>query len=101
MKANAREPSRDELLAMAYVDGELAPDAAAEFEGRLADEAHLGLHVAEFKKLELMARQLAPPEPADHEWLRLGRDPAPARHHRDRVPPDRARYPGALRLLRA
>jgi hypothetical protein len=27
--------------------------------------------VADYRKLEIMARQMAPPEPADHEWTRL------------------------------
>jgi hypothetical protein len=68
-----REPTRDELDAMAYVDGELAPDARRVFEARLALEPALAREVAELRELELVARQVAPPEPADHEWARIER----------------------------
>ncbi|MCB9915340.1 MAG: hypothetical protein H6828_09345 [Planctomycetes bacterium] len=67
-------PSRDELLAMAYVDDELTPDARAEFQARLGREPALALRVAEYQRLELVARQCAPPEPADYEWARLRDD---------------------------
>ena len=66
-----REPSRDELLAMAYVDGELSGAERAAFEARLADERPLLGEVAKLKKLAVLARQSAPPEPMDHEWKRL------------------------------
>ncbi len=66
-----REPTRDELLAMAYADGELAADARSEFEERMAHEPALCREVAEQKKLEVIARQVAPREPKDHEWERL------------------------------
>ena len=71
MTHEKREPSRDELMAMAYVDGELADDAALEFEKRLASEPALVREVADLKRLEVIARQVAPPEPIDHEWNRL------------------------------
>ena len=74
MTDKQREPSRDELLAMAYVDGELADDAVIEFERRLRDEPALVREVAELKRLEVIARQSAPPEPIDHEWKRLERE---------------------------
>lgn len=74
MTDTKREPSRDELLAMAYVDGELDDGARAEFEGRLASEPALLREVAELKKLEVIARQTAPPEPIDHEWKRLDKE---------------------------
>ena len=67
----AREPSRDELLAMAYVDGELAAADNDTFEKRLATEPALAREVAELQKLGVLARQFAPPEPKDHEWQRL------------------------------
>lgn len=73
---NDREPTRDELLAMAYVDGELTPAAHTEFEGRLEANAGLRRAVAELKELELLARRAAPKEPMDHEWAALARDPA-------------------------
>ena len=73
MTDKKREPSRDELLAMAYVDGELADEAAEEFERRLPNEPALVREVAELERLEVIARQTAPPEPIDHEWRRLER----------------------------
>ena len=71
MTDREREPTRDELLAMAYVDGELDRAAREELERRMADEPALAREVAELKKLEVIARQTAPPEPMDHEWNRL------------------------------
>ena len=68
------EPTRDELLAMAFFDGELAPEARAEFEARLADDADLRRQVAELKELDVLARNAAPREPMDHEWAALERD---------------------------
>lgn len=68
-----REPSADELLAMAYVDGELAPAERERFEQRLRAEPALAREVAELQRLELLARHAAPPEPMDHEWERLAR----------------------------
>ncbi len=70
-----RAPTRDELLAMAYVDGELPDDARAEFERRLAAEPGLRREVVELQRLELLARSAAPREPMDHEWARLSREP--------------------------
>jgi anti-sigma factor RsiW len=70
-----REPTRDELLAMAYVDGELAAEASAEFERRLALEPELRREVSALRKLEVLARSAAPREPQDHEWEALARDP--------------------------
>lgn len=69
------EPTQDELLAMAYADGELAGDQVAAFEARLPGEPDLARQVAHYQALELLARQMAPPEPADHEWDRLDGDP--------------------------
>ena len=69
-----REPTRDELLAMAYADGQLPPDERQAFERRLAQEPAIARAVAEFRSLEILARQMAPPEPADHEWARLELD---------------------------
>lgn len=70
-----REPTRDELLAMAYVDGELDETGRAELEQRLATSPALRREVSTLKELELMARAAAPAEPMDHEWQRLARDP--------------------------
>jgi hypothetical protein len=68
-------PTRDQLLAMAYVDGELAESARSEFEARLAASAELRREVSAYKELELLARAAAPKEPADHEWEALARSP--------------------------
>ena len=81
MTDKKREPSRDELLAMAYVDGELADDAVLEFERRLPDEPALVREVAELKRLEVIARQAAPLEPIDHEWNRLEKEVVHAGGH--------------------
>ena len=69
------EPTDDELQAMAFVDGELSETAAHEFERRLATDPDLALEVTELQALELLARQMAPPEPMDYEWDRLNKDP--------------------------
>jgi len=66
-----REPTGDELLAMAYADGELAGDARLAFEARLAREPDLRREVAELQGLAVLARQLAPAEPAELEWQSL------------------------------
>jgi len=66
-----REPNADELTAMAYADGELSGTELKAFEQRLAAEPDLGRAVAQYRELEILARQMAPPEPADHEWERL------------------------------
>jgi len=70
-----REPSENELRAMAYVDGELSQEDARQFESELAGDPALAREVAELKALELVSRQMAPPEPMDYEWERLSADP--------------------------
>jgi anti-sigma factor RsiW len=75
MKSTEREPSQDELLAMAYADGELGADERGAFELRLAGDARLARDVARYRSLQVIARQAAPPEPMDFEWRRLARDP--------------------------
>lgn len=69
------EPTADQLLAMAYADGELGAVEQAAFQARLAREPELGLEVARHRSLEVLARRLAPLEPFDHEWRRLALDP--------------------------
>lgn len=69
-----REPSRDELLAMAYADGELRGEDLEHFEQRLRAESGLAREVSEYKALQLLALQMAPPEPADYEWERIQED---------------------------
>lgn len=69
------EPTRDQLLAMAYADDQLAEPARLDFERRLAQEPALRHAVSQLKELELLARAAAPKEPMDHEWDALARDP--------------------------
>ena len=73
--AQEREPTRDQLLAMAWADGELAGPERADFERRLASEQALRREVAAHQELAVLARAAAPREPADHEWARLAREP--------------------------
>jgi anti-sigma factor RsiW len=68
-----RPPTNDELLAMAYADGELDAGARADFEARLAREPALGREVVAQQKLAILARQAAPSEPEDFEWSRITR----------------------------
>lgn len=75
MKPPDREPTSDDLAAMAYADGELASEDRRAFEERLAREPGLARAVSDYRALELLAREMAPTEPADHEWARLARDP--------------------------
>jgi anti-sigma factor RsiW len=74
MKApEEKAPSVDELLAMAYVDGELDAPSRIAFEVRLAREPHLAREVAAQQRLDVLARSVAPLEPEDHEWSRMER----------------------------
>jgi len=75
MTSSDREPSRDQLLAMAYADGELAGEEQRHFEARLAQSPALARDVSHYRRLQALARQVAPPEPMDFEWRRLARDP--------------------------
>lgn len=76
MSSGEREPTRDELLAMAYADGELSPSERRAFEERMAKDASLAREVVEQKELAVLARHSAPAEPADHEWERIARSPS-------------------------
>lgn len=67
--------AEDEMLAMAYADGELAPETRLAFETRMRAEPALARLVAEHRALEVLARKVAPPEPQDHEWERLRLSP--------------------------
>jgi len=67
-------PTRDELLAMAYADGELSSPAEVEFRERMQAEPALARSVAEHQQLAIVARKLAPPEPMDYEWQRIAEE---------------------------
>lgn len=73
MKPEDRPPSADELLAMAYADGELDPAQHAQFEARLRREPTLAAEVAAQRRIAVVARDFAPPEPMDYEWERISR----------------------------
>ena len=75
MNAGEREPTREEILAMAYADGELAGAERREFEVLLAKRSDLAREVVRFRGLELLARSAAGPEPMDLEWGRLEAQP--------------------------
>lgn len=68
-------PSSDELLAMAFADGELSAEERLSFEQRMVHEEQLGRLVAEHMALDVLARRVAPKEPQDHEWERLRLNP--------------------------
>ena len=70
--SDEREPTQDELDAMAYVDLELAPLARRAFEERLARELGLAREVAVLRRLNVLARHAAGTEPMDTEWARQG-----------------------------
>lgn len=67
-------PSEDELLAMAYADGELGAEDAAAFTARLRAEPALLRLVAEHRALEVLSRQVGHPEPAEVDWANLKAD---------------------------
>lgn len=70
-----KPPTEDELLAMAYADGELSGEDVVKFEVRLESEPGLVHLVAEHHALDVLSRRVAPPEPADFEWKRLRGEP--------------------------
>lgn len=63
MNSASRAPTTDELLAMAYADGELSPEALRAFEERLSHEARLRTLVADQQRIAVLAREAAPAEP--------------------------------------
>lgn len=65
MSNKIEAPSRDELLAMAYVDNELAPAARIEFEERLRHESHLLTEVADLRRFAVIAQHASPIETGD------------------------------------
>jgi anti-sigma factor RsiW len=69
------QPTREQLLAMAYADGELHGEARAEFEALMARRPDLAREAALAQRLLVLSRAAAGPEPMDHEWRRLAADP--------------------------
>ncbi|QDU84691.1 hypothetical protein Pla163_18030 [Planctomycetes bacterium Pla163] len=74
MQHSDEQPTRDQLLAMAFADGELEGEERRAFELRLISEPELAGEVRDVRALAILARQVAPPEPQDAEWDRLERD---------------------------
>ena len=72
---SVKHPTRDELLAMAYVDDQLAAEDRRAFQARLSNEPALALEVAALQRLEVFARTAAPPEPIDIAWQAIDDDP--------------------------
>lgn len=75
MAREAREPTREELSAMAYADGELSGTEREEFERLLGERADLRERVARARRLDVLARASAGPEPMDLEWRALDAEP--------------------------
>jgi hypothetical protein len=69
------QPTREQLLAMAYADGELAGSEREAFEALLAARADLVREVAAHQRLLVLGRQAAGAEPLDHEWRRVAAEP--------------------------
>jgi len=69
------EPTEEQLNAMAYADGELDDAARREFEALLPRRPDLAREVAQLRRLQVLARHVAGPEPMDTEWARLAADP--------------------------
>lgn len=70
----ADEPGPEWLQAMAYADGELRGAERTVFEALLATRADLQREVAQLRRLQVLGRQMAAPEPMDFEWKRLEGD---------------------------
>jgi anti-sigma factor RsiW len=68
-------PTREQLLAMAYADGELAGSERVEFEALLAAREDLAREVAAHQRLLVLGRAAAGAEPLDHEWRRTADEP--------------------------
>ena len=75
------QPTREQLMAMAYADGELEGTARAEFEALMAERPDLAREAAAAQRLLVLARAAAGPEPMDHEWRRLAADPLQRASH--------------------
>jgi anti-sigma factor RsiW len=60
---------------MAYADGELSPEASRSFEERTRREPALAREVVALRRLQILAREAAGPEPMDSEWERIAKSP--------------------------
>lgn len=69
------EPTEDELLAMAYADGELDPDARRDAAQRIATEEDFALRVAHYQRLDVTTRTAIPHEPQDTARAALAAEP--------------------------
>ena len=76
MTPASNHPSRDELLAMAYVDDQLDPEGRADFERRLSREEPLRKEVTALQRLDLIARTAAPPENIEIAWKEVDESPS-------------------------
>jgi len=70
------EPSEDELLAMAYADGELKEEARSDAAARIASDEDFALRVAHYQRLDVATRTATPPEPADTAHAKLSAEPS-------------------------
>ena len=69
------EPTEDELLAMAYADGELDSEARREAAKRIAEDDAFALKVAHYQRLDVTTRTAAPSEPQDAAHAALAEEP--------------------------
>ena len=69
------EPTEDELLAMAYADGELEPEARREAAKRIAEDDAFALRVAHYQRLDVTTRTAISHEPQDTARAELPREP--------------------------
>ena len=69
------EPTEDELLAMAYADGELAPEARREAAKRISTEDAFALRVAHYQRLDVTTRTATSSEPQDTARAKLAEEP--------------------------
>jgi len=76
MNSQDGAPTQEQLLVMAYADGELHGEGRREFEALLETRADLRAELSQLRRLAVLARQAAGPEPMDFEWRALGREPS-------------------------
>ncbi len=74
MKNSDRDPTRGELDAMAYFDGQLEGEQMRQFEARMELDLGLAREVAAYRALDFALKRSAPSEPIDVEWERQRKD---------------------------